>query len=122
MADESDYYSSDDDFDILNSRGEFQRLNSDDIKFETEILDDLFLGASSKLRVTRAPEFEGFRYPLLSELDALTNHIGIPFLKRLLLPSNDGYIIFLACWIEFEKVSSPEITCRRWSSFRLVCM
>ena len=65
--DENDFYSSsDDDFDMLHNRGEFQRLTRDDINFVTEILDDLFLGASSKLRVTQAPEFEGFRYPLLS--------------------------------------------------------
>ena len=120
-GDESDNYSSGDDFEVFNS-SDFQRLTFNDINFVTQVLDDLFLGQSSKYRITRAPEYEGFRYPLLSELDALTNLVGIPFLKRLLIPSNDGWILFLACWIEYEKVSSPDITCRRWSSYRCVCV
>ena len=64
--------------------------------------------------------YEDLRFSLNSELSCIVNRCMLPFLRSLLLESNDSFFVFLAMEVQFQQLSNPEDRATRWTSHRHV--
>ena len=94
-------------------------INEHSLRIQSEDLDDLFTGLSSKRRHTRAPNQEHLTFLLQSELHIYTNFHIVPYIKALFASRLNLYI-WLAVVLVFRRISDPDDVTERWSSFRLV--
>ena len=86
--DDDDDDDDDNNFDIEDPFfGRFRPIPPNVLTIESNLLDDTFTGASSKMRFTRIPEHEHLRFLVNPEIYLLINSFGIPYLRQLVFDS-----------------------------------
>ena len=86
---------------------------------ETDVLDDLYAGVASKLRIRRRPGEENKRFSPSQEVSIYLVYAAIPHLRQLLTRAGRRQMfIWLAVEARYHRLLDSSETCTRWSSWR----